>query len=60
VVCGGVLVNPGDLLAADVDGVIVIPRHAIDELTTAVEARLDIEVESRAKIDAGRSLVDSH
>jgi 4-hydroxy-4-methyl-2-oxoglutarate aldolase len=60
VVCGGVLVNPGDLLAADVDGVIVIPRHAIDELTTAVEARGKKEQAMREAIHDGARLADTY
>ncbi|MFG3026517.1 RraA family protein [Streptomyces sp. NPDC048254] len=52
VAIGGVVVNPGDIVAADEDGVIVIPPHRADEALTAVkeivarEAGLDAEVEA--------------
>jgi regulator of RNase E activity RraA len=51
VAIGGVVVNPGDIVAADGDGVIVIPPHRADEALRAVEeivareAALDAEVE---------------
>ncbi|WP_328609217.1 RraA family protein [Amycolatopsis sp. NBC_00345] len=50
VAIGGVVVHPGDIVAADDDGVIVIPQHRVEEALTAVkeivarEARLDAEV----------------
>ncbi|AEM85676.1 RraA family protein [Streptomyces violaceusniger] len=52
VAIGGVVVNPGDIVAADGDGVIVIPPHRADEALRAVEeivareAALDAEVET--------------
>ncbi len=32
VICGGVIVNPGDLIVGDEDGVVVIPRERIAEV----------------------------
>ncbi|MGA6158438.1 RraA family protein [Stenotrophomonas sp. NPDC087984] len=52
VAIGGVVVNPGDIVAADGDGVIVIPPHRADEALRAIEeivareAALDAEVET--------------
>ncbi|MEV2211632.1 RraA family protein [Streptomyces sp. NPDC050997] len=52
VAIGKVVVNPGDIVAADGDGVIVIPPHRADEALKAVreivarEAALDAEVEA--------------
>ncbi|MCT9140675.1 RraA family protein [Streptomyces violarus] len=52
VAIGGVVVNPGDIVAADGDGVIVIPPHRAKEALRAVEeivareAALDAEVEA--------------
>jgi 4-hydroxy-4-methyl-2-oxoglutarate aldolase len=37
VVCGGVIVNPGDLIVGDGDGVVVVPQARIAEVVAAVE-----------------------
>lgn len=37
IACGGVTVLPGDVVAGDGDGVIVIPRYLADELVEAAE-----------------------
>ena len=56
VICGGVEVHPGDLVAADSDGVIVIPKALIEELKESVEKKAVHENDMRRKIDAGESL----
>ncbi len=40
--CGGITVNPGDLIVGDLDGVVVVPRVHIDavlEMATEIEER---------------------
>lgn len=37
IACGGVVVNPGDIIVADRDGVAVVPPVAVDELLALVE-----------------------
>ncbi|MEQ8734186.1 MAG: RraA family protein [Rhodospirillaceae bacterium] len=39
VVCGGVIVNPGDLILGDEDGVVVVPREIATEIIDLVEGR---------------------
>ena len=42
IVCGGIIVNPGDIVLADEDGVVVIPRgRAADILDAAGQGRRD-------------------
>lgn len=55
--CGGVLVFPGDVLAGDGDGVIVLPRHLADELARDAAAQEQSEVWVLEKIAAGSSIV---
>ena len=53
VVCAGLLVNPGDVVIADDDGVVVVPAASAAQAADAAEAREANEVEKRAKLAAG-------
>jgi regulator of RNase E activity RraA len=60
VVCGGVTVNPGDVVAADIDGVIVIPKNDYDAVMEAAAEVLAKEQGMHDKINAGASLADTY
>jgi len=47
IACGGVQVNPGDMIGADDDGVVVVPRHVAEEV--AVHAREILLADMRAR-----------
>ena len=58
VVLDGVLVEPGDIVAADADGVLVIPRALLASTIEGAEKRAAAEVTIRARIAAGELPLD--
>jgi 4-hydroxy-4-methyl-2-oxoglutarate aldolase len=58
VVCGGQRIDPGDVIVADDDGVVVVPRGREAEVLSASEAREQKEARSRKRYAAGELGLD--
>jgi 4-hydroxy-4-methyl-2-oxoglutarate aldolase len=57
-VCGGQLITPGDVIVADDDGVVVVPRSQAPAVLDASRARAAREAESRKRYAAGELSLD--
>ncbi|MFC5508607.1 RraA family protein [Bosea massiliensis] len=53
--CGGVTVNPGDVVVGNRDGIVVIPREAAEDVARLADAHLAGEHERVRQRDAGVS-----
>lgn len=52
--CGGVMVEPGDIVVGDPDGVVVVPRHLAAQLATEGYELDQVDAWIRQRIEAGR------
>jgi len=58
IVCGGVVIEPGDVVVADRDGAVAVPRKTVDAVCEAAEARIANEAEKRQRFEAGELGLD--
>lgn len=58
IVCAGQLVNPGDLVVADDDGVVIVPRGEAATVLDNARARESSEVEKRERLERGELSLD--
>lgn len=61
IICGGVAVNPGDLVAADPDGVVVIPAAVADQCIDDANEKLTKEDRARVMLrDDGATVQETY
>jgi 4-hydroxy-4-methyl-2-oxoglutarate aldolase len=60
VVCAGAIVRPGDVIVADVDGVVVVSREKAAEVARLGDARRIKEEKSRERLQAGELGLDMY
>ncbi len=58
IACGGVLVNPGDFIVADLMGVVVIPLLRADEVVRLASEQAEREEKTRAWVKQGKTIED--
>ncbi len=56
--CGGVIVNPGDIVVADADGVVTVPLNEAQQVLKAANDRTAKEADVMKRLRAGESLFD--
>ena len=56
VVCGGVAIDPGDLVVADENGVVVVPLLELEEVLEKAKKKVALEDEARKEILKGKTL----
>jgi len=59
IVCGGVLVNPGDIVIADVDGVVVVPAKEAEAVAKRTIELTDAENRKQKSVREGMSIVEA-
>jgi 4-hydroxy-4-methyl-2-oxoglutarate aldolase len=59
IACGGVVVNPGDFIVADLMGVVVIPQEKAEEVVNLAQEQADREEETRKWVAKGKTVEDS-
>jgi 4-hydroxy-4-methyl-2-oxoglutarate aldolase len=58
IVCAGAIVNPGDVVVGDADGVVVVPRQTAAEIAKLGEQRRAKEEKTRERLGKGELGVD--
>jgi len=58
--CGGIQVDPGDIIVGDSDGVVLIPHEELVPVTEALKVISEKEEEAIRSLDAGKSLAESY
>ncbi|HHV64256.1 MAG TPA: 4-carboxy-4-hydroxy-2-oxoadipate aldolase/oxaloacetate decarboxylase [Peptococcaceae bacterium] len=58
IVCGGIVVNPGDIIVGDRDGVVVVPAEKAYEVLEKTKALAAKEMEIKELLKAGKTTLE--
>jgi 4-hydroxy-4-methyl-2-oxoglutarate aldolase len=58
ITCGGVTVDPGDVVVGDDDGVTVVPRDDAETVLADAREKLSAESDTRERVEAGEYLYE--
>ncbi len=56
--CGGVIINPGDIVVGDEDGVVVVRKEDAEAVLERTHARMKLEQSWMAQINKGESILE--
>jgi regulator of RNase E activity RraA len=56
IACGGVTVYPGDAVVGDADGVVIVPRQLVEEVSSSAAEQEDQEAFILARVQAGAGI----
>lgn len=59
VVCGDILVHPGDMIVGDDDGVVVLPKYRVEEIVSMAEEIEESERQMAEFLRQGHSLIEA-
>jgi len=58
IVCAGALIEPGDAIVADDDGVVVVRKGELEAVVAASRTRIEKEAQARARLQKGELSLD--
>ena len=58
VTCGGVTVNPGDVVIGDADGIVIVPRQDAARIADLADEHLAGELARLKDVESGRTVTD--
>ena len=56
ITCGGVVVNPGDMIIADENGITTVPNNQLEEILKLAQEQAEREEGTRKQIAAGKTV----
>ena len=56
VTCGGVAVNPGDIVCGDADGIVIVPRSDAQRVADLADVHLANELARKRQVESGQSV----